>query len=356
MLFSDRSNFWIIQERRILRFSPGPISGTQRTISGINAEYGGVMAKSITLKTGQLMPLLGLGTWKSKPGEVAAAVKTALELGYRNIDCAYVYGNEKEIGAALKEVFDSGKVKREEVFITSKLWNTFHNKELVRKNIESSLSNLGLKYLDLYLIHWPHAFKPGTENFPKKEDGSIDYSDVHFLETWPAMEELVKEGLTKAIGLSNFNSKQIEQVLNIAKVQPSVLQVECHPYLNQKKLVDFAASKGIVVTAYSPLGSADRPWAKPEDPSLLDDPKIAPIAKKHNKSNAQVILRWLVQRGIVAIPKSVNPERLKANIDIFDFELDESEMDVIYTFNKPWRACPLDRDREHPLYPFKEEF
>mmetsp|Transcript_1237 Transcript_1237/g.1652 ORF Transcript_1237/g.1652 Transcript_1237/m.1652 type:complete len:265 (-) Transcript_1237:623-1417(-) len=213
------------------------------------------------LSSGEKMPIIGLGTWKGKPGMVEKAVLEALKAGYRHIDCAAVYGNEKEVGAALKIAFDSGIVTREEVFITGKLWNTFHKPQHVKDALAASLRDLRLDYLDLYLIHWPIAFEfSGDELFPKDKDGNLKYSEDSYLKTWKAMEECVDEGLVKSIGLSNFNSVQIKQILSASRYLPAVLQVESHPYLTQEKLIEFCNEQNIAVTAYSPLGSPDRPW------------------------------------------------------------------------------------------------
>ncbi|CAH1239336.1 AKR1B10 [Branchiostoma lanceolatum] len=314
---------------------------------------------SVQLPSGVKMPVLGLGTWKSKPGEVTEAVKAAIDAGYRHIDCAFNYGNENEVGAGLKAKFDEGVVKREDIFITSKLWNNFHHPDDVEEAVKKSLTSLGLDYLDLYLIHFPMAYKRGPEMNPKDAEGNVIGEDIPFTDTWKvcvALEACVESGLLRNIGLSNFNSKQIQAVIDVAKVKPSVLQVECHPYLNQKQLLQFAKEKGLVFTAYSPLGSPDRPWAKPGDPSIMEDPKLKPIADKYGKSVAQVLLRWGVQRDTIVIPKSVTPARIQQNIRVFDFALTSQEMETIDGFNVPYRACDVSWLDYMPDYPFHEPF
>jgi len=307
----------------------------------------------VELNSGAKMPIFGLGTWKAQPGEVGAAVQEAIKLGYRHIDCAACYGNEAEVGAAIKE---SG-VAREDLWITSKLWNNSHREADVKPACLKTLKDLQLDYLDLYLIHWPHGFQGGGAMIMKNEDGSVIYdTETDYCETWAAMEKLVDEGLVKNIGISNFNSEQVDRVMAMAKIPPAINQFECHPFLSQQPLIAHCAKHGIKITAYSPLGSGKL---------ALTEPRCVAIADKYNKSAAQLFIRWQIQRGVVVIPKSVTPSRLAQNMDVFGFEISEEDMAAMDALNEDKRiGVPeievegkmVPRDASHPHYPFNIPF
>ncbi|CAG9810428.1 unnamed protein product [Chironomus riparius] len=311
---------------------------------------------AVKLNDGRDMPIFGLGTWNSPKGQVEQAVKDAIDCGYRMIDCAHCYGNEHEVGNALKEKITDGTVKRDDLFITTKLWNTFHHPNSVRPAFEVSLKNLQLDYVDLYLIHWPMSYKEdGDKLFPLDANGEFIDGGADFVDTWKAMEELVDSGLVRSIGVSNFNARMIDRVLKNSRITPVTNQVECHPYLNQQKLKAYCEARKILITAYSPLGSPARPWAEKGEPLLVEEPKIVEIAKNHSKNPAQILLRYQVQRGNIVIPKSVTKERIAANFEIFDFMLSDNEVKEIDGLDCGRRLCLESAAINHRDHPFAND-
>lgn len=244
---------------------------------------------------------------------------------------------------------------REELFITSKLWNTFHNPKDVRGALEHTLKQLNLKYLDLYLIHWPIGYQKSDQLFPKDSAGKPLHADFDLIDTWRAMEELVDAGLTKSIGISNFNIKQVDYIVANARIQPVTNQIEVHPYLLNKALIAHCRSKNLVITAYSPLGSPGRPWATPDDKVLLKEPKLLAIAEKYNKSPGQVLIRYQLDIGNVVIPKSVTKERIISNFDVFNFKLTTDDIKEIESFGYTERICKMSGDLSHKDYPFTDD-
>lgn len=297
--------------------------------------------ETVKLNNGKEMPILGFGTFLNTEN-ISEAIKTAVETGYRHIDCAAAYDNESQIGETLKEIFTEGKVKREDLFITSKLLTTAMNPSEIEKNLDLTLKNLQLDYLDLYLIHQP---------VPTKQDGN-DHRPLRAMgwglqDIWRVMEKLNQKGKVKSIGVSNVNAVTLNDMLCYAKIPPAVNQFERHPVLQQNKLVEFCKKEGIQVTAYSPLGAPGFAENKPSG-NLLENEVILRIAKKHSKSPSQVLVRWSIDSKIVTIPKSVHPERIVQNFNIWDFKLSEQDMKEIEkldscdrTFDQEWCGVPM---------------
>mmetsp|Transcript_31891 Transcript_31891/g.77756 ORF Transcript_31891/g.77756 Transcript_31891/m.77756 type:complete len:336 (+) Transcript_31891:42-1049(+) len=317
--------------------------------------------KTIVLNNGVEMPLLSLGTAGFDDAESEEAVKLAYKAGIRAIDTAFNYYNQKGVGRGLKAV------NRSEVFLVTKTTPCYHPQAPPRYNISnpiecamqtekdilSNLEQLQEEYIDLLLLHGPNQFGAASCT---KETCALDAVQ------WGVYETMLKKGKVRAIGVSNYCSSCLSCLLGGGRVTPAVNQVECHPYLQQEELLQHCRKHNIVLTAYSPLGGPERPWAKEGEPTLLDDPKIKAVADKFGKSNAHVCIRFQIQRGIVVIPKSVTPSRIEDNMKVFDFEMTEEDLNVVRGFHNGWRACvpaipgpdgkDVPRDASHPFYPF----
>jgi alcohol dehydrogenase (NADP+) len=293
--------------------------------------------KHLLFANGDKMPSLGLGTWRSKPNEVYEAVLHAIKVGYRHIDCAYVYKNENEIGNAVKDAISEGLVKREDLWITSKLWNDSHLPKDVLPAIKNSLKDLKLDYLDLYLVHWPIAIKKGVD-FPSEAKDFLSSIQAPISATWKEMEKLQQSGLSRHIGVSNFNSAKIEELKKDASQMPTVNQVEFHPYLPQTKLKEYCDKNNIYLTGYGPLGAAYRVANNEVDhPILLENGKLAGIAEKNSATVAQVVLAWAIEKGIAVVPKSVNFKRIEENFLAGELNLDAEDMQSISNIGGPFR-------------------
>ncbi|GFY94960.1 NAD(P)-linked oxidoreductase superfamily protein [Actinidia rufa] len=308
---------------------------------------------SITLNNGFKMPVIGLGVWRMDGKEIKNLLINAIKLGYRHFDCAADYKNEAEVGEALAEAFQTGLVKREDLFITTKassnnpapffslqLWNSDHGH--VVEACKDSLKKLQLDYLDLYLVHFPVATRHtgvGETGSALGDDGVLDINTTISLETtWHAMENLVSMGLARSIGISNYDIFLTRDCLAYAKVKPAVNQIETHPYFQRESLVKFCQKHGVCITAHTPLGGAVANTEWFGSPSCLDDPVLKGLAEKYKKTVAQIVLCWGIQRNTVVIPKSSKLERLEENIQVFDFELAKEDMDLIKSIDRNYRT------------------
>jgi D-xylose reductase len=302
------------------------------------------------------LPALGLGTWKLPKPQAPAVIREAVRLGYRHFDCACDYGNEAEVGAGLSAALQDGLCRRDDLWVTSKLWNTYHEPKHVRAACERSLRDLRLDVLDLYLVHFPIAlaYVPFDVRYPPEwffdpaaEKPAMKPIAVPYADTWGAMEELQRAGLVKRIGVCNLNVSMLREVLNTASIRPAVHQFEAHPYLTQERQVRFCQSEGIAVTAFSPLGAPSYlplGMARPEE-SVQVDPVVTGIAAAVDRTPAQVVLRWGIQRGCAVIPKAQDPAHLAENARIFGFSLTDAQMAAIDAldrrrrFNDPGEFC-----------------
>ena len=303
--------------------------------------------KHIQFSNGDLIPTLGLGTWKSKPGEVKEAIISAISNGYRHIDCAAIYGNEKEIGIAFNELFSKGIVHRDELFITSKLWNDKHKQEDVIPALKQTLKDLQIDYLDLYLIHWPVAMKKDT-NPPE----FLSLDEVPLLDTWNQLIKAKQDKLCKHIGTSNFSIKKLNHLNSNSSHKVEMNQVELHPFFPQKELKNWCDRQEILMTAYSPLCSSDRSegFKKNDEPKLFENKLLIKLAEKHSCSVAQITLAWNQSRKICAIPKSTHVARQKENLASDNIHLSAQDIDIIDSLNINYRIIDGSFWTDNPYY------
>lgn len=323
--------------------------------------------QTLSLSSGCQLPTIGLGLWKIAQEKTASMIEAAIRCGYRHLDAACDYGNEVQAGQGIQQSIAAGLCRREDLWVTSKLWNSYHRPEHVRPAIEKSLKDLQLDYLDLYLVHFPitlkhvpieHRYPPGWLYDPTAATPRMEVDAVPISETWGAMEDLQRSGLCKHIGVSNFSTALIRDLLSYASIRPAVLQVESHPYLAQEKLLRYCNQEKIAFTAFSPLGAGsyvELGMATHSD-SVLNEPIVTQLAEKYEKSTAQIVLRWAVQRGTAAIPKTSRIERLSENISLYDFALTDSEMAQIASldrnqrYNDPGVFCEKAFGCFYPIY------
>lgn len=321
----------------------------------------------LTLADGGLFPSVGLGLWKMPEPETPALVREAIRLGYRHLDCACDYGNEPQVGEGITAALRDGLVRREDLWVTSKLWNTYHEPKHVRAACERSLRDLKLDYLDLYLVHFPIAlayvpfdvrYPPEWFHDPKAAQPTMKPIDVPYADTWGAMEELHRAGLVKHLGVCNLNISLLRDLLASCSLRPTVHQMELHPYLTQPRQLRYCAQEKIAVTAFSPLGSISYEsigMARPDE-NVLRDPVVTAIAAAHGRTPAQIALRWGVQRGCAVIPKTQSPARLAENLALFDFVLTPAEMSAIDAldrhrrFNDPGRFGEMAFNTFFPIF------
>jgi len=299
------------------------------------------------LNSGTNIPAVGFGTWKIPKEQAREVVMKAFQQGYRHFDCAMIYGNQGGIGECFQELLVEQHIPRGDLFVSSKLWNTNHRRHNVYEELDKTLRELHLHHLDLFLMHWPLAFIHGYNHVPRDVNGKVLLDEVPLAETWKAMEEMYKDGKCRAIGVSNFTLPLLQYLESTAEIMPSVLQIELHPYLQQPELIRYCHSRGIHVTANSPLGSPN----KDKQLNVLDDPVLERIGRKYNKTPAQIALRWNVQQHVSVIPKATSVEHIQQNLQIFNFELSDEDNRAIAGMDKTIRCVSSLSCFGIPLFP-----
>ncbi|CAB60336.1 NADP-dependent oxidoreductase domain-containing protein [Caenorhabditis elegans] len=317
------------------------------------------IADTVTLNSGYEMPVIGYGTWQLPKNLAAERVRDALEAGYRHIDSALSFKNQEEVAAGIKDWCKIRKVRREELFLSSKIWNTYHSRNRCMQQIDEMLEIFETTYMDLIVIHWPFGWAedepPGERGlWPRGANGKMRYSDVDYLETWKALEDAHRSGKIRSIGLANFNIGQVEQVWTKGLIKPAVLQVEMNPFLDQEEIRQFCREKGIILTAFMLTGNPGSAlYRKHEDPNLLYNETLQSIAKGHGKSVVQVLVRWAIDLRTTALVKSSESKRIRQNINIFKFRLTSQEIARIKALNIDFRILnPLLGNYDHPYFPW----
>uniref|UniRef100_F6WI49 NADP-dependent oxidoreductase domain-containing protein n=1 Tax=Ciona intestinalis TaxID=7719 RepID=F6WI49_CIOIN len=315
------------------------------------------LIRTVVFNNGVKCPMFGLGTWRANGKEAYSCVKEAIAMGYRHIDTAYYYTNEEEVGKGIADAMSEYKIPREEMFVVTKLPNTCNRPSLVLPAMKESLKKLNLDYVDLYLVHSPVCISPIGEvvslDSKVDENGDPVFDDIDPSVTWKEMEKCVDLGLAKSIGVSNFNSEQVQSVLNTCRIKPITNQVESHIMLQQNKLRNMCQQNNIKLTVFRSLGGQVK---LSEHPDMFNNPTVMKIAKKHDRSVSQILLRWHIEKGHILLVKSSNPEHLKSNINIFEFSLTEEDMDELSKLDSGFRFCPFNANKPSKQYPFHIEF
>uniref|UniRef100_A0A0A1XDD2 Estradiol 17 beta-dehydrogenase 5 n=1 Tax=Zeugodacus cucurbitae TaxID=28588 RepID=A0A0A1XDD2_ZEUCU len=310
------------------------------------------LARTVKFYNGVKVPIIGLGTQDIEAHITTRCVKDAIDAGIRHIDCAPIFCNQQEVGLAIKEKIAEGTIKRENLYISSKLWNSRHGPKWVRAALEETLKELQLDYLDNYVMHTPMGFQDGFENYPRNTRGGIIFSDIDYVDTWRVMESLVDAGLVRSIGLANFNAEQIERILAVARIPPANLQVECHPYLTQKKLMDLCCKHNIIFMASNPTG----PLRKNGNITAFRcNPKILCLTRKYDKTTAEILIRYQVQCGNVVLARTTKKEHMMQNVMVENFKLCRKDMEVLDLMNCNYRNNTLAYASGHPYHPFEND-
>ncbi|UMM19294.1 hypothetical protein L5515_014961 [Caenorhabditis briggsae] len=312
------------------------------------------IAEKVLLSSGYEMPVIGYGTWQIPKSTAAEQVREALEFGYRHIDMAHGFNNTTEIFESIRDWMKVRKFQRDEIFLSAKIWNTHHSKAKATEQIDEMLQMLDTPYMDLIVIHWPYGWAEDDGMFPRGNDGKPIFSNIDYMETWEALEEAHQTGKVRSIGVANFNLSQLDRIYTKGTVKPSVLQAEINPYFTQKDVINYCKARNIMITAMMITGNPGSTfYRKYEDPNLLFDETLISIAKNHGKTVTQVLIRWILDLGLVALIKSNENKRIRQNFNVFKFKLTPEQIERIDSLNKNFRILwPILGNYNHPHFPW----